>query len=922
MSEELSEDKYLFTFQDETKLWISREFIEKYTQFSFYDIVTHSDKYDDGSYYIDMLPFHMEKVINFLMEDNIVFSTLDLKNGYDIYKTLLEYHVIINDEFQCELLFYVKELFYKYLNDNNYCVDGSYSDYVTSRMPMDLFSSKRISISIKGNSMIIIYNTLYTMLYIGLLTPQRKDELFYYSLLIKMMNINKVYIKYDYASNIPLEYICPSCIQDIFPCVEELYITGIYIININKYIIAITHYKKTELLLNPNSDEYIMEYIRLFDGYNYRLNTFEKYDYYTESEMNEYNNISSLDLNHLYYSNKLIDSYYEKREKNELPKLYKYIINEAIYTNDYSNVKINKTKDRYTLHDEVKIKYNDKTNDKTLIINGVSSEYGISQLLLLPSYLSISKIILIKYWHFNYDSVVFVKLFEEGLFDSSTVLNVAEFKESTQKIDENLFNKIMTTHVFPNVTELIYNDNDCHRHKSFKLSLLKKECFPKLHIINYDIEITTKNFESLFPTKLISMIDTIHIYDIDLFKKEEVASLLDKYVYTHSIHIDIFNNYGDQTFCHFPHLNELLERNFISFDSLLIDSSRSESMTVLDSIGNNKQNIDYLNISFKNNNPEEIDQRDSLKRFLNSNVLQHLNDLTIFFDDGMSIDSLAWISTLFNDNKFNTIHTLTISRSRNTEDLYFEYFSTYENILEKLIPKASIVRIEVYLINKTILLDRYMSFKSQLIPKGCFHNTTQLVIGINDILDENFLKLYTIDNFPQLKYIKFYKEGDGEGNREWWSSFIKTFCTYMNNNNFQSSSIVCLGEWKNLYNYDYIYDPKTSIFRYKYDSNSFMNTIIVTDKKEMNKYEIETLFDCINENKTQNIRSLNICIYDEEQLSKLTNFITTGKIPKLEELVFNIEYDLYKKIGIYEKQLSDWSYKHNNYIRYKFDKIW
>ncbi|KAK8810568.1 hypothetical protein WA158_007143 [Blastocystis sp. Blastoise] len=860
------DDKYLFTFQDETQLWISKDFIEKYQQFPFHDIIKHTDKYDDGSYYIDMPSSPINKVFSFLMKDNMDISSLNLRDSYDIYKTLIEYSVVLDKEIQSDLLLHIKELFYKYLKDNNYYM--FFFDTVESCMPMELFNldGKKI----RSN---------------GLFTSKRKDELLYYSLLIKMMNINTVEIRYDYASNIPLEYICPSCIQDIFPSLKNVKIT------------VTTHYKHTELLLNPNSDEYIMEYIRLFSELDYEIENPEEYEYYTESEMNEYNKISSLDLNKYFYSHKLINSYNGKREKNELPKLYRYVVNEAIYTNDYSKVETNKTEDEYISKDIVKIEYDDKTNDKTFSIDKVSSEYGISQLLLLPSYMCISKIIFDKYWDFHCNVMFFMKLFEEGVFDSLTTLSLNWIKELTNTIDKNLFNKIMTTHLFPNVTEFIYDD------ESFQLSLIKKKYFPKLHIINYDNIITTDNFDSLFPASLISMIDTIRINNIDNDKEEEIALRLDEIVYTHSIHID-----KDVDFiCYLPRLNELLAKNLISIDYLSIYSSRSENINVFEYIENNNLNIDSLDIAFNDDDQHKIDVRNSLERFLNSDILKHLNNLYVSFNYGLSIEYLTWISTLFNDNKFNNILKLEVDLHIK-EDSSSEYLIAYENILEKLFSKASIVTIK----------DWALSFINRLIPKGCFHNTTQLNLDIDDMPDYDFCELYTTNNFPQLKSIKIYNYYD----REWRSSFIKTFCNYINNNNFPSSTIVRLGKSKYDYAY-YIYDPNASIFRCQHDNNSFMNTIIGNKDEMMSKFEIETLLDYINENKTQNLRFLRIYIYDDEQLSKLTKCITTGKFPKLKEFLFVMYYDISDKtINIYKQQLKDSTFIQENHVDYKFDTFY
>ncbi|KAK8810485.1 hypothetical protein WA158_007060 [Blastocystis sp. Blastoise] len=798
---QLTEDKYLFTFQDESQLWISKEFIEKYQQFPFHNIIEHSEKYDDSSYYVDMLPFHIEQVISFLMDDNVDVFSLNLKESYDIYKTLVEYSVTIDNEIQSDLLLHIKDLFYNYLKDNNYDIDGCYCKGINSCVPIKLFGSNSISIVIKG-----------------LFTPQKKDDLLYYSLLIKMMNVTQVRIMYDYASNIPIEYICPSCIQDIFPSLKELWI----IVNIN--------YNKTDILLNPNGDDY-------------KIQNSAEYDYYTKLKKNKNKQISSLNFNRMCFSNEMIDHITGKRRINELSKQYKYVVNEAIYTNNYSHVELNETKDGYTLKDMVSIKYDNKTNNKTLTIHEVSTEHGISQLFLLPSHLLISNIILLKYWVGQYNSVVFMKLFEEGFFDSSTVLNIGEFKKFTEKIDDDLISKIMTTHVFPNVTELIYND-------------------------------TTDNYESLFHVNLLSMIDTIHIHKVNPFCETKIISYLDNIAYTHSIHID-----G------------------------IVYSSRSGNIKVVDSIRNYKLNIDSLLIVFNNDYPEEVDEKNKLERFLNCNIFEHLNTLDVSFREDITIEYLTWISTLFNDNKFNTIQKLNIN-SYFISKLSSEYLTAFENIMIELIPKASIVKID----------GCTMNFFNRLISKGCFHNTIQLILESKDIPDDNFFKLYTADNFPKLEYFKFYIN-----EKEWWIDFLKIFCKYINNNNFPSSSVIQLSDGNSYYNY--IYDPNTSILRCKYDGNSLMNTIIVYQYKEINKSEIEMLFDCINENKTQNINSLGLYIHDEEQVSKFISFITSGKIPKLKEVIVNIDRSFYENIDIYEQQLNDSLFIKEKHVYYKINKI-
>ncbi|KAK8810514.1 hypothetical protein WA158_007089 [Blastocystis sp. Blastoise] len=716
------DDKYLFTFQDETQLWISKEFIEKYPQLPFYDIIQHSEKYDDGSYYID-LPFSpMEKVIHFLLEENMDISSLNFKDN-------------------------------------------------------------------------------------------------------------------PYASNIPLEYICPLCIKDIFPSLEELKIK------------VVTYYKKSDELLNPNNEEYITTYSRLFSRYDYKIKNPEEYDYYTESEINEYNKISSLDRKSLYtWNSNHVNVYNERREKNQLPKLYKYIADEAKYTNNYSEVNKSEINDECTKQDEVIIQYDDKTSDKTFIIDYISTEWGMYQLLRLPSYFSITQITNKPDQSYSkYSAKLILKALKEGVFDFLTTLSVVWIEKITDTFSYGMYSTIMSTHLFPNVTTLLYDNSG-----KFTLTSIKKKCFPKLHIINYEASMLIDNFELLFPMDLISMIDTIHIHKFIFDPEEEKASFFNDLVYNYSIHID-----G------------------------IVDTYKSENIKKLDYFTSYKQNIDCLNIEFnnyeeENNNSNQSDVRNSLERFLKSSVLQNLNDLTIKFDGNMTKDYLNWVSSLFNDNKFNTIHKITI-----------RYFTIH--------------------------------FINQLIREGYFHNTTELNFFFSSIPNNNFCKLYTTNNFPQLKSINLciYRVDT------WYKSFIEKQFKYIHNNNFPTISILRLCEDISSYGFDdFIYNRMTSILRCKYDDNSFIDTVIGNDNVKMSKYELEILFDYINNNKTQNLKYIEIFFYDEKQIPKFINFIITGKIPKLREFIFYVNYYvLQQKRDIYEQQLSDSSFIQQNHVDYRIESF-
>ncbi|KAK8793446.1 hypothetical protein WA158_004805 [Blastocystis sp. Blastoise] len=701
-----TEDKYLFTFQDETQLWISKEFIEKYHQFPFHDIIGHSEKYDDGSYYIDMLPFHMEKVIQFLMEDNIDIFSLNLKDSYDIYETLVEYSVTIDNIIQSDLLFHVKELFFNYLKENNYNI--SQSSGVSIIMPMELFNSDK----------------------------------------------KKLAIEDQYSHNIPSEYIYPSCIKQLFPFLNKL------------KVIVTTEYVNNDILLNPNTNEYMNEYIQFC-----------------------------------------------QKQKNILPKLYD-CIKEAIYINDYSQIEKSQNTCDYKLQDIVTIQYD------------------------------------ISAWN--------------------------------ELFDKNEFINMMTTHVFPNVTEIIYNDYN----NSFPLSLINNEYFPKLHVINYSATISINDYEYLFPKQLLSIIDTIHLHEINWNIKKEICLFLDDIVSTYSIHISGF----DDTICCFPHKVELIKKGLISINiqhknylqySSIKKSVNEPLLNYYEYIVNPKKDIyffqfknDYNEKDEHNNNEDQNISNEiklTLEQLLKNCNNKNLCECRLSFDDTICIKELEWISTHFKNDTFKNINDLIIKLPSHEWDVESKYFSLFETILEKIIPKALNIRLEGN--NTGILIE-------SLINKGYFHNALTLLCNTGGILNSSFFSLYTIDNFPRLREMRINPE-----------------------------------------KYDELlyYNPCDSILQFKHKTNISIDTICIGSFETFHEYEIKALIECIQEHKIQNLKHLSLYVYDDDDLLQIINFIISGQIPKLKE--FRYVRDTKRSQDIIDKYIQmfrDSLFIQQNHVYYHF----
>ncbi|KAK8798789.1 hypothetical protein WA158_007873 [Blastocystis sp. Blastoise] len=849
-----TDDKYLFTFQDETQLWIPKRIIEEYPQLPFQNLIQHSDKYGDGSYYIDMLPFHMEKVIHFLMEENIDVLLFNLRDSFDIYKIFVEYSVVISKEIQRNLIFHIEELFVDYLNENNYRV------YVYNNVPsfiMEYFSSTKKKLSIHG-----------------LITPEKQKELLYYELLFKMMNITEVDINYEYASNIPIEYICPSCIQDIFPSLKELRVT------------VTTNYVKSDKLLNPNSDEYIMEYCTFCDLYGINPKIKENCEYYSESEMNNYNKISSFIYRKYIYPYNVIDSYKMRKELNKLPKLYERILNEAIYINDYSQIETNQQTYDYVVEDQI-CEYNDNTGDNIFSIEKLNTECGFYQLLHLPICYSISQI---NVKTDNYSEIFAIPLlnaFKDGIFDSITSLGIRWFSLWNASFADNQFLDMITTHVFPNVTKLIYDFDII----SFPLKSINSKCFPKLHIIDYEITIHFDDLDNLFPNELMSIIDTIYVSEI-FSDKQNIYEFLDNLVYTHSIHINGIDGFID----YFPHSTELLEKGLIYFDNKDINIESYESIEDLNLdyyYYNINNKIDSLEIRFGKNDEDinnyiiskENKMKCSLEKLFNSHLVQHLQSYCVSFEKNISIKELKWINSLFKENTFNIPNI--------KGDLLTDTFPLFQR-------------------------SGYTHIINQLICNGYFHNINKFILYMNDISEDICSKVYTKENFPKLKYI--HVEIDG---KEKWLPFIQQLYSYFTYKDFQPSFNICFkdtayigGKMSILYNID-------SILEFHYDSSLYSETLSIHIYQLAYKLnnEIEALFDFIGKQGIQQLKRIKLYIYYETVLHKIIDMIINEQIPNLNEFICSYQTNIsQEQLNMYKQQLSNSSFIQKNHGHYEFYK--
>ncbi|KAK8798804.1 hypothetical protein WA158_007888 [Blastocystis sp. Blastoise] len=925
MSEVLAEqtqEKYLFTFQDEKQLWISKEFIEKYPQFPFQDIIQHSEKYEDGSFFVDMPSFSMDKVIQFLRDDNMDIDSLDLDDSADIYQALVEYSIDMRDERINDLLFHIEELFYNYLSKNKYYSLGK-CDLSTNHTV--LFNSQ--------NKVIRIY---------GLMTPQQKDELLRYSFLFKMMNIAYVEIRYQYAPNIPSEYIYPSCIQDIFPLVKTLSI----------FVVA-ENYLKGDILLNPNSDEYIHEYISFCKNNGKSIGYYEKFDYYTESEMDEYNKNNSFDIENTNVDWHIKNSYSDRKYENKLPKLYEAVLDVAVYSDDYTQVKTSPNI-YYSIQDNVVIKYGDKTELSVFSRSStINTEKGLSQLLRIPSSFQFSKLTIDTSKISESDiqfAIIFMKAFEEGYFDSLTSLNLSWIMKFNELIDNDEFIKMILTHKFPNVTELNFDRYDDS--ESFTLSTINKEHFPNLHILTYeDSEVI---LSQPIPEQYLSAIDILNVENVVYSQREEMAIYLDDLAYNHSIHLFL----GSTCIDLFPHIKEILDKGLLTYTGSLINLYKNKNYNpifdnILEDFEKRNEKVDYFKMNLvnykiyddyqeynsyyyyyknddevdNNNNddnnkndenvdnkndetPKFIDVKDAFKKLFNSSFFQNLQNCNLNFDKRICINELKRIDTIFNDKTFNSINYLNIQLPAINMDVKPEpeYFSIFKNILIKIVSKASNITFNGYGHDDTIM---------QLIQNRGFQNATKINLEMNNIPIKTFFESYTKTNFPKLQTFTIFIKSS-----ECVNDFQDNVSLYNSNDNLPLASTLYLNEQAGSYRH-ITFNSNQFIPQIEGNIDLSVETIIIKkDDDSIAEHEIEKFIDYIKQQKIPNLRTLDIDFNNDILLFNVIDFILSGEIPKLKK--FTCRYDINKlqaseeAINEYKQKMKDSTFIKKNHVFYEF----
>ncbi|KAK8791925.1 hypothetical protein WA158_005302 [Blastocystis sp. Blastoise] len=529
-SNQSSEEFIEFICREKTKLSVPLSFLNRYPKSIF--AITYrvfkkkqADKHTFNIYYPDSLLQHVFLILNHELS---IDSSIPLKDLCDIYEIIIEYGGPEALSFKISIFECLVNILCDFLEKNNCQVDRE-----------SLYNPEK-------GCKIAKYNPF---------TDETINSFRKHSLLFNFFNVNEVILKTYFFEDIPQEYIYPTEILDIFPKLEDYWISLSFL------------YEKTCIQITPSDPHYnslYKEYKRQYYKKNYPrsyVNFIELNDAYQRNHLKP--NHVSLDINVSYNNdNDDTDSDYDdclvrnlpvaandhitididKEIENEKHKPVLYIPEISNYSRNYSELSFLflRTKER---------------NDPACLSSCIFNIYFTGFDKGIPYLRNISHPIFKQVQGEDYEVLKYIlqipvckqlrlasglynpplrlqvhtpsilRALNEGLLDSIQyicILNYIQYGAYPEHIE--FFKNILTTHVFPNVTTLIitghgYDDTNLLFQTSF-LPYITRKNFPQLHIYdlrdyiyNTDNDVMEYLSTDIFQESFLQLIDSIEITD-------------------------------------------------------------------------------------------------------------------------------------------------------------------------------------------------------------------------------------------------------------------------------------------------------------------------------------------------------------------------------------------------------------------------
>ncbi|KAK8809793.1 hypothetical protein WA158_000736 [Blastocystis sp. Blastoise] len=522
----VDEDSACFIFQDDSRFRVPLVILNKYPKSLLSLVFQNSENYikDEDAYYIDSPPLSICQLVKF-MRNKITLDSMSINEVCDMQDTIEH--------------FFGDEVTDSILKIEDFC----YESFKNLLKEQNCELTREFEFG---------YTHDYELVIHSLFTEEKVDRFLEYSKLFNRYNIAKVSLKFDFSEDIPYEYIYPSNLHEIFP-------------KLKSYRLFPSYYPiQKEIQITSSNIHYSVlykQYKRLY----YIRNDYDKLKKYQE----KYPEIEEDPIYdhyiHLYpIQNKNANSQDEKINTDR----------DILYDNNNNEYIFIEPEVKPDLYIESLSTYSKEYNDKQIELEnkGIKNNNEKCDELFSFSYLDrnnvfdiehpiISFIInLFKYYSFTdtqYKLQInippFLNELNNGLLDTMQIINILNFIHPQSYPDYiQLFKDIITTHVFPNLTTILFNFDSVTSDDIILMNnillLIRREHFPKLSI--YDLytnscdmctQIVRNMINLLFPVSFLDLIDIIIINEkrsifISYINEDIVNNLLSSNK-NHNIHI-------------------------------------------------------------------------------------------------------------------------------------------------------------------------------------------------------------------------------------------------------------------------------------------------------------------------------------------------------------------------------------------------
>ncbi|KAK8803509.1 hypothetical protein WA158_001203 [Blastocystis sp. Blastoise] len=504
-------------FQDEVHIGIPRKLVNMFPSSLLARLcsVDCETSQKDIEQYIDYPSLSMKSLIRILLTKEDIISTLSVNEVINLYETNSLFFEDTNNHLGNDIEVYLDTVFLKFLKQNGM----SLKNYLTPIYH---------EIASQENTLIVD----------GLFTESFQKTVMEYARLFSFYNICYVELHYWYGDLFPDKYIYPNTLHDMFPRLKE-YTVAIYSYYSHERKIIET----TSPFFDTISNQFNKEYYWIHDHDIYEQFLYDTDDvddvlvYLFQIRAIKEEDNQEYISNDIYFTlpiNGIVPNLINDNYKLTVPNIIYY---KSTYDNQY-HLKTNiilPSSSKY--HEFARFSFLYENKQKKIDYNHpfIKFSYIINDTMLIPFFhLPICKEARgVSYdhnkpsqWKLEFGIPSLVQAFEEGIFDNIQELDFYSlFYGSLYSENVSTVRRIVTTHIFPNVTTITVR-NPKFPFTSYQIEeiskilfLIRRRCFPQLYIFDgreAKVPLVSLDYKTLniFDRHILSFYDIVYLYPL------------------------------------------------------------------------------------------------------------------------------------------------------------------------------------------------------------------------------------------------------------------------------------------------------------------------------------------------------------------------------------------------------------------------